>query len=70
MNILVCYMPKTDLRIQSYGTMNMGIWIWEFRGLSEIIPPETDLGFRARRSRWGRAFAGVSAGARGEMAAA
>ena len=38
-NILICYMPKTELWMQSYDAMNMSIWIWEFRGLGGIIPP-------------------------------
>ena len=26
-NILICYMPKMDLRMQSYGTMNMAKYL-------------------------------------------
>ena len=25
-NILICYTPKTELRMQSYDMMNMAIW--------------------------------------------
>ena len=28
-------MHESELRMQSYGKMNIGIWIWESRGLSE-----------------------------------
>ena len=26
MNILICYMHESELRMQSYGAANMGIW--------------------------------------------
>jgi len=31
-NILICYMSKTELRMQSYDMMNMGIWNMENSG--------------------------------------
>ena len=31
-NILILYMPKTELRMQSYDMMNMGIWNMENSG--------------------------------------
>ena len=37
MNILVCYMPEMELRMQSYGTMNKGIWIWKNGDLEENL---------------------------------
>ena len=32
MNILICYMHESELRMQSYGMMNMGIWNMEISG--------------------------------------
>ena len=40
MNILICYMHESDVRMRSCDAMNIGIWIWESRDLVEIIPPE------------------------------
>ena len=31
-NILIYYTRKTELRVQSYGTMNKGIWYMEISG--------------------------------------
>ena len=42
MNILICYMHESELRMQSYDAMNMGKWIWESRGLSEIKHPSVE----------------------------
>ena len=36
-NILICYMPKTELRMRSYGTMNKGTWIWKNGDLEETL---------------------------------
>ena len=33
MNILICYMPKTELRMRRYKAMNRSIWTRKFRGL-------------------------------------
>ena len=46
-NILIWYMPKTELRMRSYGTMNKGIWTAD---LGKIIPS----GSRVRRRRANR----------------
>ena len=32
MNILICYVPKTELRMRSYNDMNMCIWNMENSG--------------------------------------
>ena len=37
---MICYMPKTELRMRRYGTMNMGIWI---RVRDEKVNPEKKL---------------------------
>ena len=37
MNILICYMHESELRMQSYEAMNMSTWIWEIRDLEEIL---------------------------------
>ena len=29
-NILIYYMSKTELRMQSFKAMNMSTWIWDF----------------------------------------
>ena len=67
MNILICYMHESELRMQSYEAMNRSTWIWNFEDLEEKQPP--DLGFtihgtrtevaallagEARRRRWPR----------------
>ena len=37
MNILICYMHESELRMQSYGVMNMHTWIWDLEDLVEKI---------------------------------
>ena len=37
MNILICYMHESELQMQSYGAMNMSIWIWENGDLEENL---------------------------------
>ena len=39
LNILICYMHESELRMQSYGAMNMSTWIGIFRDLDEKQPP-------------------------------
>ena len=36
-NILICYMPKTELRMRRYSMMKKGIWIWENGALEENL---------------------------------
>ena len=40
MNILICYMHESELRMQSYGAPNRGTWIYEFQDLEEKQPPQ------------------------------
>ena len=40
MNILICYMPKSELRMQSYGAANMSIWTKKYPGLGEKKLPQ------------------------------
>ena len=49
MNILICYMHESKLRMQSYGAMNMSKWIWNFWDLDEF-----HLGFHCSRIWIGR----------------
>ena len=36
MNILICYMHESELRMQSYGAMNRGTWTENIRDLDEF----------------------------------
>ena len=40
MNILICYMHESELRMQSYGASNMGIWTKNIRDLVEKTTPD------------------------------
>ena len=40
MNILICYMHESELRMQSYEAMNRSIWICENRDLEQKNNPE------------------------------
>ena len=59
MNILICYTPKTELRMQCYEAMNMSTWIWKFGDLVKIYPAEKVNG---RRGYPGRSSAGTGEG--------
>ena len=37
MNILICYMHESELRMQSYEAMNRSIWIWKIGDLDEFF---------------------------------
>ena len=67
MNILICYMPKTELRMRRYDTMNRSIWIWDFWDLEEKPPPRSRVCtcpevHRGLAGVDGRAAAGVEGG--------
>ena len=38
MNILICYMYESELRMQSYDAKNMGTWIGDFGTWKKIYP--------------------------------
>ena len=40
MNILICYMHESELRMKSYEAANMSTWICEFQDLEEKQPPQ------------------------------
>ena len=42
-SILICYMYESELRMQSYGAANMGIWTKNSEDLGKIQPPDLDL---------------------------
>ena len=44
MNILICYMHESELRMQSYGATNMSAWTEKSEDLDEKKSPR-DLGF-------------------------
>ena len=48
MNILICYMHESELRLQSYEAMNKGTWARKNRGLRRNLP-RADLGFDPAR---------------------
>ena len=39
MNILICYMHESELRMQSYGAVNMSTWTENIRDLVEKNQP-------------------------------
>ena len=39
LNILICYMHESELRMQSYEAMNKSTWIWNFWDLEEKSTP-------------------------------
>ena len=59
-NILICYMPKTELRMQSYSMMKMGTWIRVSR--EKVNPRRYFHIWIARGSRFDEGVAGVLAG--------
>ena len=44
MNILICYMHESELRMQSYEAMNRSTWIWNFGDLVKIYLRKSQTG--------------------------
>ena len=51
MNILICYMPESELLMQSYGATNMSTWTENIRDLEKIQPPRSRVTIHAREPR-------------------